>query len=205
MPVKKGLSSSAAISVLTARAFSVVYGLELGLRDEMEYAYLGETTTPSQCGRMDQGCAFGQVPLRMRFDGDRLDVEPLMVGGNIHLVVVDLGAAKNTQQILADLNRCFPVAENEIGRGVQRLLGEINEDITRRAVDYLGLGDAEALGGLMREAQARFDEFAMPASPAQLTSPILHSVLQDARIQEHIFGGKGVGSAGRWFRAVHRS
>ena len=28
-------------------------------RGEMEYAYQGELATPSRCGRMDQGCAFG--------------------------------------------------------------------------------------------------------------------------------------------------
>jgi galactokinase len=55
LPVKKGLSSSAAVCVLVARAFSHAYGLACSTRDEMEMAYLGERTTPSKCGRMDQG------------------------------------------------------------------------------------------------------------------------------------------------------
>ncbi len=59
LPIKKGLSSSAAICVLTARAFNRVYDLRLTIRGEMELAYQGEITTPSRCGRMDQGCAFG--------------------------------------------------------------------------------------------------------------------------------------------------
>ncbi|KAJ1617208.1 hypothetical protein T492DRAFT_850263 [Pavlovales sp. CCMP2436] len=70
LPAEKGLSSSAALCVLLARAFSEVfekcgkchvggvYGLKLSVKGEMELAYLGETTTPSQCGRMDQCCAF---------------------------------------------------------------------------------------------------------------------------------------------------
>ncbi len=62
MPIKKGLSSSAAICVLTARAFNRVYDLKLTIRGEMELAYQGEITTPSRCGRMDQGCAFGSRP-----------------------------------------------------------------------------------------------------------------------------------------------
>lgn len=53
LPLGKGLSSSAAVCVLTARALSLVFGLGLTLRDEMEYAYLGEIETPSACGRMD--------------------------------------------------------------------------------------------------------------------------------------------------------
>jgi galactokinase len=72
MPVKKGLSSSAAICVLTARAFNRVYDLKMTVRGEMELAYQGEITTPSRCGRMDQGCAFGNRPVLMTFDGDRL-------------------------------------------------------------------------------------------------------------------------------------
>jgi galactokinase len=66
LPAEKGLSSSAALCVLLARAFSEVYGLRLSVRGEMELAYLGETTTPSQCGRMDQCCAFGVQPVRPR-------------------------------------------------------------------------------------------------------------------------------------------
>src|SRR3972149_2675322 len=63
LPMKKGLSSSAAICVLTARAFNRVYDLKLTVRGEMELAYQGEITTPSRCGRMDQGCAFGNRPV----------------------------------------------------------------------------------------------------------------------------------------------
>ncbi|HSO28124.1 MAG TPA: GHMP kinase, partial [Anaerolineales bacterium] len=57
LPIAKGLSSSAAVCVLTARAFNRLYDLKLTTRGEMELAYLGERTTPSRCGRMDQGCA----------------------------------------------------------------------------------------------------------------------------------------------------
>jgi len=38
LPVRRGLSSSAAICVLTARAFNQVYGLGLSVREEMEIA-----------------------------------------------------------------------------------------------------------------------------------------------------------------------
>mmetsp|Transcript_18533 Transcript_18533/g.39925 ORF Transcript_18533/g.39925 Transcript_18533/m.39925 type:complete len:183 (-) Transcript_18533:70-618(-) len=37
----------------------------------MDLAYQGEITTPSQCGRMDQCCAFGARPILMTFDGDK--------------------------------------------------------------------------------------------------------------------------------------
>ena len=72
LPLRKGLSSSAAVCVLAARAFNRVYDLKLTVRGEMDLAYHGEITTPSQCGRMDQCCAFGPRPVLMTFDGDRL-------------------------------------------------------------------------------------------------------------------------------------
>ena len=60
LPLKKGLSSSAAICVLAARALNKLYDLRLTVRGEMEMAYHGEILTPSQCGRLDQACAFGR-------------------------------------------------------------------------------------------------------------------------------------------------
>lgn len=196
LPVKKGLSSSAAISVLTARAFNRVYDLKMTIRGEMEYAYQGEITTPSRCGRMDQGCAFGRRPILMIYDGDRVDVKELRAGGDFYFVVVDLCAQKDTKLILARLNRCFPFAEDDVSRGVQTYLGPINKQIVHEAVAAIEAGDAPRLGALMGEAQRAFDRACTPACPEQLTSPVLHRVLADKRLAPHIWGGKGVGSQG---------
>eukprot|EP01035_Chromulina_nebulosa_P003187 gene3187-4336_t len=54
LPMKKGLSSSAAVCVLIARCFAAVFDLTLSLEQLMEVAYRGEMYTPSRCGRMDQ-------------------------------------------------------------------------------------------------------------------------------------------------------
>lgn len=196
LPIKKGLSSSAAICVLAARAFNRVYDLKLTVRGEMELAYQGEITTPSRCGRMDQGCAFGNRPVLMTFDGDRLDTSELQVSQNLHFVIVDLEAKKDTLEILNRLNRCYPIAENEVERGVQELLGPINKRVVLQAVDALKDSNAERLGGLMTEAQAFFDRYAVPACPEELTAPVLHRLLGYAPLRPHIWGGKGVGSQG---------
>ena len=196
LPVKKGLSSSAAICVLVARAFNRVYDLKLTVRGEMELAYQGEITTPSRCGRMDQGCAFGNRPVLMTFDGDRLDTTELQVNRDLHFVIVDLSAKKDTMEILNRLNRCYPFAENDMERGVQELLGPINKRIAFQAMDALRASDGERLGALMSEAQAFFDRYAAPACPEELTSPVLHRVLNYAPLKPHVWGGKGVGSQG---------
>jgi UTP-glucose-1-phosphate uridylyltransferase/mevalonate kinase len=196
LPVKKGLSSSAAITVLVARAFNRIYDLKMTVRGEMEFAYQGEITTPSRCGRMDQGCAYGNRPVMMTFDGDRIDVEEITVAKDLHFVIVDLCAGKDTREILSKLNHCFPFAENDLQRGVQRYLGSISAGITHEAFDALKRGDAALLGGLMKKSQSQFDAHCMPACPSQLTSPVLHRVLAFPEIQPHILGGKGVGSQG---------
>jgi UTP-glucose-1-phosphate uridylyltransferase/galactokinase len=196
LPVKKGLSSSAAITVLVARAFNRIYDLKMTVRGEMEFAYQGEITTPSRCGRMDQGCAYGNKPIMMTFDGDRIDVEELTMAKDLHFVIVDLCAGKDTREILSKLNHCYPFAENELQRGVQRYLGEISAKTTHEAFSSLRSGDAVKLGGLMKKSQSDFDTYCSPACPSQLTSPVLHRVLSLPDIQPHILGGKGVGSQG---------
>lgn len=196
LPIKKGLSSSAAICVLAARAFNRVYDLKLTIRGEMELAYQGEITTPSRCGRMDQGCAFGNRPVLMVFDGDRLETTELQVDQELYFVIVDLQAKKDTMEILNRLNRCYPFAENEVERGVQELLGPINKRIVGQAVEALKEADGERLGNLMAEAQDFFDHYAMPVCPEELTAPVLHRVLNYAPLKPHIWGCKGIGSQG---------
>ena len=196
LPIKKGLSSSAAICVLTARAFNRVYDLKMTTRGEMELAYQGEISTPSRCGRMDQGCAFGNRPVLMTFDGDRLETVELQINEPLFFVIVDLQAKKDTMEILNRLNHCYPFAENEVEKGVQELLGPINKRIVHQAVEALHASDARQLGTLMSEAQAFFDRYATPACPEELTSPALHKLLEYAPLTPHIFGGKGVGSQG---------
>ena len=196
LPIKKGLSSSAAICVLAARAFNRIYDLKLTTRGEMELAYQGEITTPSRCGRMDQGCAFGNRPVLMTFDADRLETQELQVHEPMYFVIVDLQAKKDTMEILNRLNRCYPFAENEVEKGVQELLGPINRRIVAQAAEAINKSDANQLGVLMTEAQAFFDRYAAPACPEELTSPVLHRVLSYQPFEPHIWGGKGVGSQG---------
>lgn len=196
LPIQKGLSSSAAICVLTSRAFNRIYDLKMTVRGEMEFAYLGEITTPSRCGRMDQACAYGNRPILMIFDGDRADVTELKVPKDLFFILVDLGANKNTQAILKQLNQSYPIAADEVQRNVQNYLGPISAKITQEAAQALQAGNAERLGELMKLAQAEFDRHLIPACPSELTAPVLHQLLNYPPIQPYILGGKGVGSQG---------
>jgi hypothetical protein len=79
---------------------------------------------------------------------------------------------------------------------VQRLLGQLNEDITERAIKCMEQGRPEELGALMVEAQRAFDAAAGKVCPSQLTAPVLHKVLAHAALKPHVYGGKGVGAGG---------
>jgi len=196
LPMKKGLSSSAAICVLVARAFNRLYSLNLNIRGEMDIAFKGEQRTRSRCGRLDQACAFGTVPVCMQFNGDDINVERLSVKGNFYWVFADLNAKKNTIKILGDLNKCYPFAETDKEKNVHAALGELNQKIIERAIEYLKNGETAKIGELMTEAQNMFDSMVAPACPSELTAPILHSFLNDERIKLLTYGGKGVGSQG---------
>lgn len=195
LPMKSGLSSSAAICVLVARAFNQLYNLNLNTLGEMNIAYLGELRTSSRCGRLDQACAFGVKPNLMTFDGDEIEVRSLNVKKPLHWVFADLCAEKDTIKILSDLNKAYPFPNSDAERAEHEALGEQNLEIVDRAIKYMAEGDAESLGKLMNEAEALFDEKVAPMSQA-LYSPKLHAVLKDPFILPLVWGGKGVGSHG---------
>lgn len=196
LPMKSGLSSSAAICVLVARAFNQIYKLNLNTMGEMNIAYVGELRTASRCGRLDQACAFGVKPNLMTFDGDEVEVKTLNVKKHLYWVFADLCAEKDTIKILRDLNKGYPFASNEMEEREQKALGEDNQKIISLAIEYMAKGDAEALGKLMTGAQTLFDTAVAPMCPDELASPKLHEVLNDPIIQPLVYGGKGVGSQG---------
>lgn len=196
LPLKKGLSSSAAICVLVAQAFNQIYKLNLSTLGIMNIAYLGEQRTPSRCGRLDQACAFGSVPVSMEFDGSEIRAERISVKQPLHIVFADLNAKKDTVKILADLSHAFPFPRSDDDLKLHELLGKDNLEITARAMEYMKNGEVRKLGELMTYSQRLFDEKAAPLCPDELSSPVLHKVLSDETIRSLTYGGKGVGSQG---------
>ena len=196
LPMKSGLSSSAAICVLVARAFNQLYNLNLNTLGEMNIAYVGELRTSSRCGRLDQACAFGVKPNLMTFDGDEVEVQSLNVKKHLYWVFADLCGKKNTIKILSDLNKAYPFATNEQEQQLHDALGAQNQVFVDRAVKYMAEGDAEALGQLMTETEEVFDRQVAPLCPDELASPRLKDVLADEHIRQLTWGGKGVGSHG---------
>jgi galactokinase len=192
LPLRRGVSSSAAVCILVAKAFDAVYDLCLFPHELMEQAYLGERLTGSQCGRMDQACIYGKTPVLLTLGkGADIRVEPIFSERPVHMLFVDLGGRKDTLRILEDLRGAYLTS-----KPLQNLLGPGNEQIIRRACRALSDGDARGLGALMTEAQALFDAAAGPLCPEELQSPLLHQLLAMDELGELVWGGKGVGSQG---------
>ena len=196
LPMKKGLSSSAAICVLVARALDTFYSLRLDRDTVMDCAFQGEISTGVQCGRMDQAVAMGanKVGL-MEFDGDRCVLSDIAVGATLHFVVVDLRRGKDTAKILADLNACFPFPRDATQRKMHTYV-ERNVELVLNAVAAIRGGQVGQLSECMRLAQESFDACAIENCPDQLTAPRLHGIMGDESLRAVSLAVKGVGSQG---------
>ncbi len=192
LPLKRGVSSSAAVCILVAKAFNECYNLNLFPHELMELSYRGERLTGSQCGRMDQACIYGSVPVLLVLEKSaNVRIEPAFAQKDLFLFYVDLAGKKDTVAILKDLHDHYLKEGN-----LQDALGPRNEAIVRQAFQLLQRGQADELGRLMAEAQQIFDSMVAIHSIGELAAPLLHRVLGLEQIQPHVYGGKGVGSQG---------
>lgn len=198
LPLKKGLSSSAALCVLVASCFNVVYNMGLSMVEIMDCAYRGERLTGSQCGRMDQCVAMGtnSIALMTLRGGDPpCDIHLLECKSPLYFVFADLMASKNTVTILRDLNKCFPFPENPSHQLMHHYVKE-NAVIASQAIEAIKHGDTAMLADCMTRSQANFDSAGFANCPSELNSPKLHSIFQDETIRKHSLACKGVGSQG---------
>lgn len=191
LPIQKGLSSSAAICILVIRAFNKLYNLNLSIEQEMDLAYKAEHLVGSKCGKMDQICAYGSNNVNvMYYENGNIDIKNLKVKGIFTFLIVDLNSKKNTSKILNDLRQAYATNDD-----LREYLNNTNLDVCNKAIKYLEEGDAYNLGKLMTETQKLFDLNCSKYSD-ELLAPLLHSILNDLTILEHIYGGKCVGSGG---------
>jgi len=197
LPVKRGLSSSAAACVLVARLANLSYARGWTVEREMEVGYLGESTwTPSKCGRMDQACAYGPERCTlMTFDAEKkVTATRVTSGGDVHVLVVDLEGTKDTIRILADLSRAFDAGDVKL----RAALGSENRRHVDEALRAIQLGDAKKLGAACAAAQATFMNAAKHLCPSEFSAPIMHDAIRSVEktLPHLIYGAKGVGSQG---------
>lgn len=195
LPIQKGLSSSAAICVLVAKAFNILYNLNLSIDEIMEIAYQAERFALSMCGRLDQICAKGAGVSHITFYEDRLEIKKFNIKKNLHFVIADLNGFKDTQKILSTLCSCFPFPKNEDEEKVKRTLCEDNHFLVTESIKAIETGNKKYLGELLSKAQENLDNSGGKICQA-LEGPLLHKMMKDEFIKEHSYGTKGTGSNG---------
>ncbi len=197
LPMKKGLSSSAAICVLIVTCCDKLYNLSLDRDAIMTIAYKGEKKTKSNCGMMDFCVVMGanSVGLMTMNENAYCGLEKLIVKKTHYFVVADLKAGKNTVEILRQLNACFPFAKNA-DEALMHEYVRLNESLCADAVRAIGNGDIHKLAAAMTQAQSNFDAGALLVCPQELTAPKLHAVLSDPVLKQMSLAAKGVGSQG---------
>lgn len=195
IPMKKGLSSSAAICMGVIRAFNDIYDLNLPIEEEMELAYIAENSIGSKCGKLDQICAYGVGIRQIEFDEDNISIELIDFYGKCAFIIVDLAGNKDTKRILADLNSHFPYPENEDEVKLYEFLGKCNKEYVSDARRALETCDYNELGRVMTSYQEEFDERVAPFSQ-ELKAPLLHEFFRNIKGEEGVLGYKGVGSQG---------
>lgn len=195
LPIKKGLSSSAAICSLLVKAFDKLYNLNLTLESLMNSAYYGERLAQSKCGKLDQICANGERLVKMTFYPDKIEINPIKVKTPIYMVIADLNAAKDTKKILNALHECYPFAKNEKQQKIQDMLGYKNKRLIDSVVEAIEKDDKVELGNLLKQSQELIDDSAIPICD-EYRAPILHEVLKNSFIEKLSYGARGIGSGG---------
>lgn len=189
LPIKSGLSSSAAICVLTVRAFNNLYNLNLSTEEEMYLAYKGELMTGSKCGRLDQICAKGKQTNYIEFIDDDINISNIKPKEEINIVFSKLLGNKDTKLILSDLQK------NMNNGLLKNALSIDNNYYVSKALDYILNGNIDLLGRLYTDYQKNFDSKVSVFSK-ELLAPELHTILNDSKLTEYAYGSKGVESQG---------
>lgn len=194
LPIKKGLASSAAICILIIRSFNKLYNLNMDIKEEMDLAYQAERLMGIKCGKMDQLCAYGEKFVAIDYKDNSL--EEINVKENMYFVFADLNSKKDTKLILESLNTIYPKAKNIKEIFGHLTLGIISRTIVNKMIKNIQKGNVKEVGRLMTKSQKYFDKNLAYLCESELTSPKLHSLLNDQELQKLSYGMKGVGSQG---------
>ena len=200
LPMKRGLSSSAAVCTMIVRSLALHLSIDLSLDEIMAISYEGERNTPSQCGMMDFCVAMGpnRVGLMIMNDSS-CELKVISIAQPLYFVVANLNAGKDTVQILRDLNSAFPFPSTQQACLLHEYVS-CSQTLCWRATRAISVGNIAILASAMNDAQIAFDKSAMYICPEQLTSPKLHSVISFLLAQDSMELGalavKGVGSQG---------
>jgi len=193
VPMRKGLSSSAAICIAASGVLSKLWGLDMGPDDLVRISYRAERGILGiACGMMDQTASVFDHPLFMDFSRD-FDYTPIRLKRGLPIVIADVGGERNTRLILNTLNRYYLEEKDPL---IVKTLGEDIPGIVRRARKEMETScRLDVLGSLMNQNQECYDRGLRPYCESELGSPLLYRALEAAR-EGGALGAKWTGAGG---------
>lgn len=193
VPMKKGLSSSAALCVSASRALSALFSLNLSSDDVVRISYRAENGLLGiGCGMMDQTAAAHEEPLFMDFQGG-FRYREIDLKRALPLVIADTGGERDTKLILNSLNHHYfrerdPLIVRTLGTDIPRL-------VKKARAEMEGSCRLERIGRLMNENQSCYDRGLRPFCPQELDTPLLYDAL-DIALEAGALGAKWTGAGG---------
>ena len=193
VPMRKGLSSSAAICVATSKALSELWGLNLTPDDVVRVSYRAERGILGiACGMMDQTASVFDHPLHIDFSND-FAYEPIRLKGELPIAIADVGGERNTKLILNTLNKYYfdeedPLIVKTLGEDIPGIVKLAREEMENRC-------RLDVLGNLMNQNQECYNRGLRPFCESELGSPLLYRALDAAR-DGGALGAKWTGAGG---------
>ena len=194
LPMKKGLSSSAAICIAVAKSYNMLYNLNLTDNDIKKIAYEGELLAQSKCGKLDQESIMNDKISYITFNENEVVSKPITVKENVYVTMVDLNSEKDTRAIMRAVNNALPFAKNEKDNAIHQIIGIENKKRVQTVANALKEGDIKKIGETFSETQQVMDKAIIACE--EFKAPVLHKVLGDENIKQLTYGGKSVGSGG---------
>ncbi len=179
VPMKKGLSSSAALCISTSKAFNELYSFGLSLDDLVKVSYRAENELLEiACGMMDQTAAAYKGPLFMDFNSG-FHYSPMRSKHPLPLVIIGLDGERDTERILNTLNHFYfrerdPLIVKTLGTDIPKLVLRAKEEMENDC-------RLERIGQLMDQNQRYYDRGLKPFCPQELDDRRLYEALDKAR------------------------
>ena len=194
LPLKKGLSSSAAICLTIVKAYNELYDLNLTNNEIVMLAYNGEHLAGSKCGLLDQNTIINNNCSTLTFYEDKVESKGVNLKNNLYVLIVDLNSSKDTKKIMNAFNKALPFAKDDNDKKLQDIIGKKNVALVEKATFALEEGDIKLFGKCLSNAQKLYD--AAQEACTEYKAPTLHLLLKDKIIKNNSYGGKSVGSGG---------
>jgi mevalonate kinase len=143
IPIASGLGSGAAIATVLTRALAVATQTHLSIHDVNAIVYEVEKIFHGTPSGIDNTVIVYEKPVYFVKDET---IQPIIIGGPLHLLIGDTGVRSLTKTAVADVRHLYEAQPEQI----QLILNEIGE-LVKAAHSAIKAGDSAALGYLMNQ------------------------------------------------------